>query len=148
MNEEAVRRFRAQSKLLQRRLRQEVQPVHGLSRSALQVLGLVSRSPGLTPGDLADRQQMTSSNVAATLRELEAAGLVVRARDATDGRRVNVSITAAGEDVVAGYRSERDSWLGRAIQAQLTEAEFEVLMHAGDLIERLARFEPTDQERA
>jgi DNA-binding MarR family transcriptional regulator len=141
VHDEDVRRFRQQMKLLQRRLRREVPPVPGLSRSALQVLMAIARADGATPGELGDELGMTSSNVAAALRELEAAALVSRARDPEDRRRVNVSTTAKGGGLVADRRQERDTWLGRAIVTQLSAEEFEVLRQAGELMERLAGFE-------
>ncbi len=130
-------------KLLQRRLRREVLPVHGLSRTAVQVLTAVERSPEPPqPRQLAETTQMTSSNVAAALRELEAAGTVERRRHSDDARRVSVLITAHGRSLVADIRSERDSWLGRAVETLLDPEEQRRLLAAGALLQRLADFEP------
>ncbi|MBD0736748.1 hypothetical protein BGM09_26910 [Streptomyces sp. CBMA29] len=137
-------RFRVQMKLLQRRLRREALPVHGVSRTALQVITAVTRLPeGTQPRRIAEEQQMTSSNVAAALRELEEAGYVLRRKDSADARRVAVHITERGRTVVASVRSERDSWLGRAMTALLDEDEQRTLLAAGALMERLAEFEAT-----
>lgn len=114
----------------------------GLSRTELQVLLVVTRADGITPRTIGDELKMTSSNVAATLRALESAGLVLRQKDHGDARRVNVSATSAGIEMVAHLRRERDTWLGHAIATQLSAEEFEILARAGDLMERLSRFEP------
>lgn len=128
-------------RMLGRRLRRELPPVDGVSRSAVQVLRVVSRVPDPSPGDVAERLRMTSSNVAATLRELEETGLVSRDRDPQDGRRVRLSLTDAGADAVACVHAERDTWLGRAIEAVLSDEEQRTLRGAGELMQRLAEYE-------
>ena len=146
MNDEEVRRFRKQMRLLQRRLRQELSPVAGLSRGELRVLGVIARTTDITPREVADELRMTSSNVAAALRDLEAAELLSRERDPADGRRVQLSLTSQGDELVAGFRHERDTWLGRAIATQLTAEESACLARAGELMDRLSRFEPDDPQ--
>jgi DNA-binding MarR family transcriptional regulator len=149
MDDEAIPRFRMQMRTLGRRLRRELPPVHGVSRSAVQVLRVVSHGPAPSPSDVAQRLRMTSSNVAAALRELESAGLVRRERDPEDGRRVQLSLTAAGADAVSCVHAERDTWLGRAIEAVLDEQELRTLLRAGELMQRLAEYEDEDaDERA
>ena len=107
----------------------------------MRVLSVVTRFGGAQPGQVADELGMTSSNVAAALRELDAGGLIRRERDAVDSRRVRVLVTPAGEEAVTGLRTGRDSWLGRAVEATLSAGEQRVLVEAGRLIERLAEFE-------
>src|SRR5689334_14960780 len=109
MDDQDVLLLRAQMRLLQRRLRREVVPAHGVSRTALQVLAAADRLPEPQPRRLAEELQMTSSNVAAALRELEGARFVRRSRDADDARRVLVAVTAAGRAAVADARSQRDT---------------------------------------
>jgi DNA-binding MarR family transcriptional regulator len=91
---------------------------------------------------VADELQMTSSNVAAALRELDAAGFIRRERDAADARRVRLFVTERAAALVAAVRSERDTWLGRAVESLLDEKEQRLLVRAGALMERLAAFEP------
>jgi DNA-binding MarR family transcriptional regulator len=128
-------------RMLGRRLRRELPPVRGVSRSAVQVLRVVARGPEPSPSDVADKLRMTSSNVAAALRELECAGLVRRGRDPEDGRRVRLSITVTGTDAVSCLHAERDTWLGRAIAAVLSDDEQVTLLRAGELMQRLAEYE-------
>ena len=144
VRDQDVRRFRKQFKALQRRLRQERLPAVDLTRTELQVLAAACRVEGLTPRDIGDELRMASSNVAAALRTLESRGLLVRAPDPRDGRRVNLTATAAGAGLVTDFRNERVTWLGRAIAAQLTAEECALLLQAGDLMERIAGFEPLE----
>jgi DNA-binding MarR family transcriptional regulator len=142
MNDDEVRQLRSQLRLLQRRLRRESLPVPGLSRTLLQVLSTIARlPPGSQPRQLADELRMTSSNVAAALRELQTAGLIRREKDAGDARRVLVSATEKGAGLVSDFQSERDTWLGQAIEGMLTDDEQHVLLEAGRLIQRLAQYE-------
>ncbi|MCU1480256.1 MAG: MarR family transcriptional regulator [Subtercola sp.] len=139
MNETQVRTLQTQLNALHRRQRREWMPAADVSRSSLRVVGAVARlgdecQPALIAGEL----QMTSSNVAAALRELEAAGLIARSRDTIDSRRINISLTEAGAHLVADSRFERDRWLRTTIDRELTDDEQQLLLAAGDLIARLA----------
>ncbi|BBZ43714.1 MarR family winged helix-turn-helix transcriptional regulator [Mycobacterium parmense] len=141
MEDADIERLRKQLKLLQRRLRREGQPAEGVSRSALLVLAAATAAAGdVHPRYLANRLEMTSSNVAAALRELETAGLVIRAKDPLDGRQIRIQVTDQGRAVNARRRGERHSWLGRAIVSQLDEEEQQLLRTAGELIERIAGY--------
>jgi DNA-binding MarR family transcriptional regulator len=144
MQDTEVSEFRAQMRGLQRRLRHESPAVPGVSRSAFQVLGAVTRLPDRAqPSQIADEVRMTSSNVAAALRELEAAALISRQRDdPDDARRVRVFVTKAGAEAMADFRHERDTWLGRAVEAVLNDEEQRTLVEAGQLLQRLAEYEP------
>lgn len=144
MQDKDIECLRGQLKLLQRRMRYEALPATGLSLTATRVLGAAARAAEpARPGDLTGRLQMTASNVAAALRELEAAGLVTRTRDAYDHRKVRIVLTSQGQSVVAAIRRERDSWLGQAIENLLDPDEQEILRTAGHLMERLAAYEPS-----
>ena len=141
MDKDDVHRLRAQVSALHGRIRREAPTVDGLPRPALTVLAAAVRRPGLTPRDVADELRMTSSNVAACLRELEPAGFVDRGRDPDDGRRVLLTPTPAGRRVVAELLDEREEWLGRAVAACLDDDEQALLARAGELLGRLAAFE-------
>jgi DNA-binding MarR family transcriptional regulator len=139
VRDDEVRELRSAITVLARRMRRDVLSAHGLSRPAVSVLAALARQGETTPGDLAVELQMTSSNVAAALREVDTAGLVRRLRDPHDGRRSRVSLRPSGERVVREIRAERDTWLGRAIEAELDDREQELLRAAADLLGRVAR---------
>jgi DNA-binding MarR family transcriptional regulator len=145
VEDEDVRTVRTQMRLLQRRLRRELPPVAGLSRTAMQVLGALGRMPdGSQPAHVAGELRMTSSNVAAALRELEPAGFIRREKDPEDARRARLFVTEEGTAAVAHFRHERDTWFGRAVEALLSEDEQQTLVAAGQLLQRLAEYEPPD----
>lgn len=137
--------LQGQLRMLQRRLRSESSAGQGLSRTLFRVLGAIERlADGATPSRVAEDLQMTSSNVAAALRELDAGGLIRRQRDPDDARRVLLFLTDRGSAAVAAFRAERDTWLGRAVGSTLTRREQQELFAAGRLLQRLAEYDPAD----
>jgi DNA-binding MarR family transcriptional regulator len=143
MRDERIVVLQTQLSMLQRRLRSELTAVQGLSRTLLRVLGAIERlADGATPSRVAEDLQMTSSNVAAALRELEAGGSIRRRRDPDDARRVLLFLTDRGSAVVAQFRAERDTWFGRAVGSALTRREQQELFAAGRLLQRLAEYDP------
>jgi DNA-binding MarR family transcriptional regulator len=60
-----------------------------------------------TPTMLGELETMRSSNLAAALRQLEADGLIVRAVDADDRRKVRVRLTEMGQSRFREHRSSR-----------------------------------------
>lgn len=81
---------------------------------------------------------MTSPNVAAALRSLEALDLIVRRKDAHDRRRVYVEISDLGREVISSARHGWRAWLRDAIDHHLTERERRLLFKSGYLLQRLA----------
>lgn len=138
VNDDQALALQRQLRRFDRRQRAERPQVDGVTGRAVLVLGAIARASGAAqPTDLATELEMASSNVAAALRGLEAAGYVSRVRDAGDGRRVSVTLTPAGEAAVAENRASRAEWLRRAADATLTHEEQEQLLLAGGLLERL-----------
>lgn len=67
--------------------------VTGPQRLVLRILG---RSPGATAGAIAKAMHVHPSTLTGVLRRLESRGLLERAKDAEDGRRARLALTAAG----------------------------------------------------
>jgi DNA-binding MarR family transcriptional regulator len=136
----AVRELSAAVRALHRSGRQAVPPVVGLPRGAVRLLGVIARhaGDGMRPGGIADELGMTSSNVAAGLRELDHAGLIDRRRDSADGRQVVVELTERGAAAVAEHRSLKVDALRDAIEEALSDAEKAQLTSAIPLLQRIA----------
>ena len=71
---------------------------HGLSYPQYIALMTVGEHGPLTVGRLGELMHLDSGTLSPLLKRMEAAGLVGRARDPEDERRVLVSVTAAGRD--------------------------------------------------
>jgi DNA-binding MarR family transcriptional regulator len=142
MHETDVRRLQEQLKAFQRRQRRDWSSPGGLTHTTVRVVGSIARLPeGCQPGQISDDLGVTSSNVAAALRELESRGLITRSKDTRDTRRTNIRLTAAGEALVERSRNARDGWLSQAIDAVLDKDQQVLLLEAGMLLEKLSGFD-------
>lgn len=139
VSDEDFERFRNQLRALHRRMRREQPVIEGISSSALEVLiALDGSEEPVRPGQLGFDLQMTSPNIAAALRSLEALGLVGRRPDPDDGRKALLALTREGRAVVADSRKQWRAWLQDTIDRTLTVEERRLLFLAGDLMQRLA----------
>jgi len=123
--------------LLRRRLRQ-VRPEGELTLPEVAALARLDRSGPATASALARLEQISPQSMGATLAGLEARGLVARSPDPGDGRRIVLSVTGAGQQVLRDKRSARTEQLAQALSAGFTAAELAQLKAAAPLLERLA----------
>lgn len=122
--------------LLRRRLRQT--PVSGeLTFPETAALSRLDRGGPAAGADLARQEQISPQSMGATLAELETRGLVTRAPDPGDGRRILLSVSPAGRRQLNRRRNARVEQLALGL-ADFTEAELKQLAAAAPLIERLA----------
>jgi DNA-binding MarR family transcriptional regulator len=124
--------------LLRRQLRQ-TQADGELSVPETAALARLDRGGPATASALARQEQISPQSMGATLGALEARGLIERRGDPADGRRIVLSVTDAGLQVLRNRRSARTEQLARALSAGFTRAERRQLMAAAPLIERLAQ---------
>src|ERR1039458_10318059 len=124
--------------LLRRRLRQ-VRPEGELTLPEIAALARLDRSGPATASALARLEQISPQSMGATLAGLEARGLVARSPDPDDGRRIVLSVTGAGQQVLRDKRSARAGQLAQALSAGFTAAELAQLRAAAPLLERLAQ---------
>jgi DNA-binding MarR family transcriptional regulator len=88
--------------LADRRLR-----AYGLSAGARQVLAVLDGDGGsLSPTTIADRLIITTASMTSLLDTLQRRGLVQRAPDVEDRRRVVVTITAEGRRIIRSLLPE------------------------------------------
>ena len=124
--------------LLLRRLRQ-VRVEGELTLPESSALVRLDRGGPTTPSELAKLEQISPQSMGATLAALQARGLVERRPDPQDGRRVVLSVTGAGRDMLLDKRNARAEQLAKALSAGFTPAELRQLMAAAPLLERLAQ---------
>jgi DNA-binding MarR family transcriptional regulator len=91
---------------LLRRLRRE-DDASGLSAPLLSALSVVYFSGGITVTELAAAEQVRAPTMTRVVQDLEAAGLVKRVADASDGRVSRIRATAKGERIMKEGRSRR-----------------------------------------
>ena len=124
--------------LLLRRMRQ-VRVEGELTVPETSALARLDRNGPATSSALAKLDQISPQSMGTTLSGLEARGLVERRPDARDGRRVVLSVTGAGRQVLRDKRDARTAQLAQALAAGFTDDELRQLMTAAPLLERLAQ---------
>jgi DNA-binding MarR family transcriptional regulator len=124
--------------LLLRRLRQVGVPGE-LTVPETSALARLDRSGPAASSELARVEQISPQSMGATLSALEARGLVARDPDARDGRRVVLSVTEAGRQLLRDKRDARTEVLAKALADGFTADELSQLMTAAPLLERLAQ---------
>jgi DNA-binding MarR family transcriptional regulator len=120
-----------------RRLRQSHTPGE-LTLSEVSVLSRLDRQGPSTPGALAEGERVRPQAMGATLAELEQRGLVERAADPGDGRRVLMSATPAGRRLLVDRRSSNSRLMADALADGFSPAELRRLAEVIPLLERLA----------
>jgi DNA-binding MarR family transcriptional regulator len=131
--------LRVRMSRLARRLRQEAGR-HGLTMSQMMALGRLDRLGAATLTGLAAGERVRPQSMARTLDALEAEGLIVRSPHPTDRRQNMITLTDSGRVVIARDRRARDAWLARAMAAVLSPEERDLMVRAGELMDRLAEY--------
>jgi DNA-binding MarR family transcriptional regulator len=124
--------------LLLRRLRQ-VRPDDEITLPESSALARLDRTGPATPGALAKVEQISPQSMGATIAALETRGLVERHADPADGRRVVLSVTGAGLELLRNKRGARTEQMAQALSAGFTAAELRQLAAVAPLLERLAQ---------
>ena len=124
--------------LLLRRMRQQ-RPDGALTLPEGAAMTRLNRAGPTTSSALAKLEQISPQSMGATLAGLEARGLVARHPDPEDGRRVVLSVTEAGQQILLDKRNARTDQLAQALSARFTPDEIRQLAVAAPLLERLAQ---------
>ena len=121
---------------LARRMRTE-RAVDSMSDGQLAVLAALTTHGPHTLGELAERERISAPAMNRTVNCLQESGYVRRSADDNDGRKVVISMTDAGADVVEETIRRRDAWLDGAM-ATLTDQERSTLARAAEIMQRMS----------
>ncbi|MFS8204193.1 MarR family winged helix-turn-helix transcriptional regulator [Streptomyces sp. CWNU-52B] len=119
-----------------RRVRSEL-PDQQLGGTQLSVLAHLVRQGPQTLRTLSDRESVSPPAMNQTVNALQSAGLVVRRPDPSDGRKVLVTATGRGTELVDERRRAKHDWLDARLE-QLSEAERSVLAEAARIFHHIA----------
>ena len=137
-NEVAVEDFAMALGLLVRRMRAGTPPeLQEFSWTQQAVLRRLEKNGPATGADLARAEGVKPQSMNTALGLLEKKGLVERKPHPTDGRQVNMKLTARGVTLRRKTREAAYAWLSRAI-AELGGQEQTTLFKAGELFKRIA----------
>ncbi len=146
MSEEAGHRDTAESAVrlsvavtrLRSRMRLEGMTTTGFTESQLAVLQRVINEGPTTAASMAAVEHVSQQAIAQSVAALKKAGLVRGERDETDGRKVLIGVTAAGQKMFDSLLATRKAWLARAIESVVGPRERGHLDTTIELLERLA----------
>jgi len=98
-----------------------------LSLTERSVLALLDEHKEMLPSELAVAEKITSQSMSTILNHLAELGYVKRKESTTDKRKVLISLTREGQNILYKRRHERDEWLNHAIQETFTQREQDML---------------------
>jgi DNA-binding MarR family transcriptional regulator len=127
---------------LGRELRRE--RIAGVSPHQVSLLVAIKYAPGVTVGELASEERVSTAAMSKRVSRLERDGLVARTQSEADRRRVGLTLTEDGQRTLRRVRSRRTAWLATRLGA-LTPAE---LAAVGAAAEPLARLLDREARRA
>jgi len=124
-----------------KKLRRESVTGQHLSLTERSTLVLLSQHTELLPSELAAMEKITNQSMSQILNHLLELGYIMRTASKTDKRKVIISLTKAGEDVLVKVRSERDEWLSRAIEQTCSKEEQHLLKQVLIPLTKIVDFE-------
>jgi DNA-binding MarR family transcriptional regulator len=130
--------FRVSIGMLVRRLRQ-VKTERDLTLPESSALARLDRGGPTTSAALARAEQISPQSMGATLGGLEKRGLIERRSDPEDGRRIVMSLTDTGQQMLRNRRAAGTERMAQALSTEFSGSELRQLMAATQLIERLAQ---------
>jgi DNA-binding MarR family transcriptional regulator len=135
---EIANRLRPVLLRLTRALRGEAHEL-GVTSTQASLLAAIHRTPGVGLGQLAELEHMQAPTLVVHIDNLEAAGLVERARsDPHDRRRVVLSLTPRGQQMLDVLRERRTAWLAERLSA-LAPADLAAIAAAIEPLNEVAR---------
>jgi DNA-binding MarR family transcriptional regulator len=112
---------------------------HEISGAKLSLLGRLHRAnSSLIAADIARLEHLQPQSLTRIVAELDELGLIRRRQDEFDRRQLLIEITPRGKKLLAQNAVQQNLWLARAMTAQLTKAERDMLRVAAELLDRLA----------
>jgi DNA-binding MarR family transcriptional regulator len=107
-----------------------------LSWTQKSVIVRLDKDGPTTAADLARAEGVKSQSMGTAIATLEKMGLVERKAHPTDGRRMNIVLTAKGKAMRKNTQEAKHTWLAHAIE-KLDRKEQEKLFAAGEVIKKL-----------
>ena len=125
---------------LQKRLIKQMKTVDNLSMTEVTTLSNLYHNASLYPSEMAEMVKVKAQSMSQIINHLEELSLISRTPSAQDKRKVSISLSTPGREMVEQTRGERDEWLSNAIEHHLSAAEKKVLEQAVLLLDRLTDY--------
>ena len=111
-----------------------------LSQTERSVLVLLEQHDYLLSAELAVLEKITPQSMGALLNHLAELNLISKTASDNDKRKVHISLSDTGKEMLEQVRHERDEWLGKAIAEVCTEQEQLILKEAIGPLTKLVNF--------
>jgi len=115
--------LRAAITRLVKKLRKESPSGQRLSQTERSTLGLLNQYNNLLPSELAEMEMITNQSMSQVLNHLFELGYITRTISESDKRKINISLSVEGENMLTQLRQERNEWLAKAILNVCTPEE-------------------------
>lgn len=112
-------------------------PVDRLAAIPAAVLDLLDANGPMTTADLASSRGVRHQTMAATVKDLVAAGFLATTTDPGDARKKILTLTEDGKNALDADRRQRVGVLARALDESLSKDDQRVLEQALNLIDRI-----------
>lgn len=109
---------------------------HDLSLTESAVMARLAKEGPATTAELARAESMKPQSMGTTVAALEEMGMVERKPHPTDGRQVNIELTAKGAAIRKSAKDAKRTWLAQAV-ARLDKQDQATLFAAAEIIKRL-----------
>lgn len=129
--------LRAVISALHKSLRRQMSSVNTYSMTEMETIGHLSRSGSLLPTELAALTRVKTQSMSQILKEMEEDHVIKRTPSKEDGRKVYISLTTHGKNLVEKARYDKDEWLKTTIENTLTEKEKDLLTKAIPVLSKI-----------
>jgi DNA-binding MarR family transcriptional regulator len=123
---------------LARELRRE--KIAGVSPHQVGLLVAIKYAPGVTVGELAAEERVSTAAMSKRVSRLQRDGLVVRTKSEADRRCSGLTLTEEGQRTLRRVRSRRTAWLASRL-SKLSPAELASVGAAADSLALLLEIE-------
>jgi len=124
---------------LMRKLRKLSPADTTLSQTERSVLVLLEHQP-LLSAELAVMEKITPQSMGQILNHLSDLDLIGKTPSPTDKRKIYISLSPAGRDMIQQVRNEREEWLFKAITEVCTDKEQQILKAAIGPLTKLVEY--------
>jgi DNA-binding MarR family transcriptional regulator len=126
---------------LMKKMRKKSVTVEKLSLTERSTLVLLDQHKTLLPSELAAMEKITTQSMSQILNHLFKLGFITRTISETDKRKVIISLSPAGQDILYKARNEKDEWLNKALKETCSAEEQELLSRVIGPLTRLVDFD-------
>lgn len=118
-------------------LRKEMAEASSYSMTEMETLFHIFKTGKTLPTDLATITRISTPSMSQILKKMEADGIIKRIPAEDDKRKVHVSLTTSGKELVENLRDSKDEYLKKLIPEKLSAKEIALLKNAIPVLNKL-----------